>query len=143
MSLLLNVLLWGLGLLAQAYVVMPVVIKFTQSHRARYTYLPVRPEDLGPEVAAFIRHTVHALRAEGYNAVASFRVVEGVPGVTAFAVLLVEPLALNRAQAAFTIGHGGPVTLRTPTLTVGTKFEDGTSLAVSNFADAGVFPPDP
>jgi hypothetical protein len=122
---------------------LPLLVKFSQSLRAVSGYEPPWREQLPPDVMAFMDRTVWEMQTAGFLPAALVREAGAVPDVMLYLVLFTNPATQDRAAAAFSIGSNELTTIRTPTVTFETKFDSGFAVETGNFADAGVFPRDP
>ena len=130
-------------LTAGGYLLLPLLVKFSQSLRAGSAYEPLWREQLPPEVMAFMDRTVWEMQTVGFVPAVLVRETGAVPDVTMYLVLFTSPATQDRAAAAFSIGSNELTTIRTPTVTFEAKFDNGFAVETGNFADAGVFPRDP
>jgi len=141
---------WGLWLggavlvlAAVAYVIFPLVIKATMFLRAGSQYQPLSREQLPADVMGFMDHVVWAVQPMGFVPAVLLREEGAGPDTSIYAVLMPNPSTGDRCTASFTIGQTEMSRLTTPVVTFETQFHDDTSIVTSNFADAGVFPPNP
>ena len=124
------------------YVMLPVVVKFSQSLRAVENYETIGRHQLPPEALGFMDRRVWELQSMGFVPVALVRDAGTTPRVTMYLVLFTNPATGDTASAAFTIGTG-IVTLRTTVVGFDTTYPNGFAVETGNFADAGAYPPDP
>lgn len=131
-------LLW----VAVAYVLLPVAVKFTGSMRAAENYEVIGRHQLPPDVVAYMDQKVWDLQSMGFVPAALVRDTGAMSNVTLYLVLFTNPATADAAAATFTIG-ARVVTLRTATVGFDTTYPNGFAVETGNFADAGVYPPDP
>jgi hypothetical protein len=138
---------FALVVAAVAYLVFPLVVKFTMFLRAGSQYQPLSREQLPADVMTFMDNVVWAVQPLGFVPAVLLREVGAAPNTSIYVVLMPNASTADRCTASFTIGETegevGGRRLTTPVITFETQFHDDTAVSTSNFADAGVFPPNP
>lgn len=132
-----------LGLLAVLYLFAPLVIKQSQYLREQADYQVIDREHMPADVRAFFDQTLLELEAIGYRRAVVARDVGAVPGGEQYVGLAYHPLTSDTATIAFTIAGSAGAQVRQRTVIFDTVFEDSSRIETGNFADAGVFPPNP
>ena len=127
---------------AVLYIVGPVVIRYRHTMKSVGTLHPVMAEQVPADVAAFIGGTVHEVAPLGFRPVLNVREEDLTPGVYEYTLLFVNQGTGDTAMALFTISSFAHFQQRLPTITLSTKFADGTSVVTTTFGDS-LFPRDP
>src|SRR5207237_5969910 len=97
----------ALAFIALAYLVVPLVLRRKLFLRAERELSPTQMEDLNDLAREGMRRAVHALRAEGFEVAANFRVAGGPEGSHCVTVLLVNRSAGDYAEGFFVSSQSG------------------------------------
>lgn len=132
---------WAVGIVGFFYVVAPLLVLGSQTLAAELVLRPTQVEDLPAGAREVLRGMLEAFWAQGFEVVSNCRTVGSVPGVMGVQLLLVQPESRDIGYWIFSASASGVV--RAWTMTVRTRFADGTQIVTSSSTQAGVFPANP
>lgn len=127
------------GLAGLYYLAVPLLVKSQQRLAAEPEFVPFDFDDIDPKSADYLEYRVADLEALGFAEATRLELVDFVPNVTAYLVVLVDRARGDKAMAAV-LAAGGPAPTRAMYVEFGTRFESGELFDTSNSPELNAFP---